>query len=174
MIKYVKGDLFEHIDQDCVIAHCCNDVGAWGAGFVLAINKNLGMEPRNSFINASQNLLYDLGNVDYCRVVKHETRATVGGPVKVPGSIAITVANMCGQHGVTGASTGDLRVAKPIRYAALVHCMEDVRSYVDQFPQPILCPKFGSGLAGGNWELIRELIDEIWGAYDVTIVSLEE
>lgn len=173
MIREITGDLFAYITEDCVIPHCCNDIGAWGAGFVLAINKNLGMGPRQSFLDASKNQLYRLGSVDYCRVVKHETRATVGGPVKVPGSsIAITVANMCGQHGVTGASTGDLRVAKPIRYAALVHCMEDVRSYVDQFPQPILCPKFGSGLAGGNWELIRELIDEIWGELDVTIFSI--
>lgn len=173
MIKYIKGDLFEHIEEDCIISHCCNDSGAWGAGFVLAINKNLGMTPRNSFINASQNLLYDLGDVDYCRVVKHETRATVGGPVKVPGSsIAITVANMCGQHGVGAGSTGDLRVTKPIRYAALVHAMEDVARYVNEYPQPILAPKFGSALAGGNWEFIHELIEEIWSNHDVTIFEL--
>lgn len=172
MIKHVKGDLFKHIEQDCVIGHCCNDSGAWGAGFVLAINKNLGMEPRNSFTNASKNLLYDLGDVDYCRVVKNKYRPTVGGPTHTGVSTAITVANMCGQHGVGPGSTGDLRVTKPIRYAALVHAMEDVARYVNEYPQPILAPKFGSALAGGNWDFINELIHEIWGNLDVTIFEL--
>lgn len=167
MIKEVKGDLFQHIDQDCVIPHVTNDCSAWGAGFVLAINKNLGMAPRESFINASQNLLYDLGDVDYSRV-STLYQDSVRGDIPC----VVTVANMCAQHGVGPGSTGDLRVTKPIRYAALVHAMEDVRSYVDQFPQPILCPRFGSALAGGNWEFIRELIQEIWGNHDVTIFEL--
>jgi O-acetyl-ADP-ribose deacetylase (regulator of RNase III) len=158
MIKYVKGDLFEHIEEDCIISHCCNDSGAWGAGFVLAINKNLGLKPRTDFINASKNWNYDLGDVNYSRV-KHEKGF-------------VTVANMCGQHGVGAGSTGDLRVTKPIRYAALVHAMEDVARYVNEYPQPILAPKFGSVLAGGNWEFIRELIEEIWGNHDVTIFEL--
>ena len=164
MIKYVKGNLFEHIDQDCVVAHCCNDIGAWGAGFVLAINRYLGLGPKKSFINASKNSLYDLGSVDYARVIELDY---------APIDFAITVANMCGQHGVGAGSTGDLRVTKPIRYAALVHAMEDVLRYVDEFPQPILCPKFGSALAGGNWDFINELIEEIWGELDVTVFEFE-
>tara|TARA_R110000751_G_scaffold74613_1_gene150654 strand:+ start:3585 stop:4100 length:516 start_codon:yes stop_codon:yes gene_type:complete len=168
MIKYVKGNLFAHIDQPCVIPHVTNDIGAWGAGFVLAINKYLGMSPRGSFLNASKNLLYDLGDVDYCRTLKYKVRATVGGPI-AEAQTAVTVANMCSQHGVGFGSTGDLRVDKPIRYAALVSCMKDVARYADEFPQPILCPRFGSALAGGNWEFIDQLIHEIWGCFNVTV-----
>ena len=35
----------------------------------------------------------------------------------------------------------------------------------------IHCPKFGSGLAGGNWEFIKDLIEDIWGRYFVTIYN---
>jgi hypothetical protein len=37
----------------------------------------------------------------------------------------------------------------------------------------IYAPKFGSGLAGGNWEFIEELIDEILvDVRDIYIFSL--
>jgi hypothetical protein len=33
----------------------------------------------------------------------------------------------------------------------------------------IHAPKFGSGLAGGNWAFIQELIKDIWNNYSVFI-----
>ena len=35
----------------------------------------------------------------------------------------------------------------------------------------IHCPKFGSGLAGGNWHFIENLIEDIWTAYFVTVYN---
>jgi hypothetical protein len=35
----------------------------------------------------------------------------------------------------------------------------------------IHCPKFGSGLAGGNWAFIEDLIEDIWGKYSVTVYN---
>src|SRR5690606_12743464 len=44
MIQYEKGDLFEKIkihqkDKHICIPHVCNDIGAWGSGFVVALSK---------------------------------------------------------------------------------------------------------------------------------------
>ncbi len=40
MIKYVIGDATLPQGSDPkVIVHCCNDIGGWGAGFVLALSK---------------------------------------------------------------------------------------------------------------------------------------
>ncbi len=40
MINYVKGDATSPIgDGVKLIVHVCNDIGAWGAGFVLALSK---------------------------------------------------------------------------------------------------------------------------------------
>jgi len=36
----------------------------------------------------------------------------------------------------------------------------------------IHAPLFGSGLAGGNWDFIEELINEIWDGYDITVWQL--
>jgi hypothetical protein len=39
-IQYIAGDATAPIgDGNKIIAHVCNDIGAWGAGFVLAISK---------------------------------------------------------------------------------------------------------------------------------------
>ena len=39
-LKYVDGDATQPQGPGLkYIIHCCNDVGAWGAGFVLAISK---------------------------------------------------------------------------------------------------------------------------------------
>jgi hypothetical protein len=35
----------------------------------------------------------------------------------------------------------------------------------------IHCPKFGSGLAGGNWDFISNLIEDIWSKYHVTVYN---
>jgi hypothetical protein len=35
----------------------------------------------------------------------------------------------------------------------------------------IHAPKFGCGLAGGNWNFISELINDIWGKFFVTVYS---
>jgi hypothetical protein len=35
----------------------------------------------------------------------------------------------------------------------------------------IHCPKFGSGIAGGNWNFISDLIQDIWGSYDVFVYT---
>jgi hypothetical protein len=79
---------------------------------------------------------------------------------------------MCAQHGVWGQSVGDIRVEKPIRYGALVHCMEQVKSYCEEHSKKIHCPKFGSLRAGGEWSEILHIIEEIWGHLDVTIWEL--
>lgn len=39
-IQYKKGDATNPIDNgNKVIVHICNDIGAWGKGFVMAISK---------------------------------------------------------------------------------------------------------------------------------------
>jgi hypothetical protein len=57
---------------------------------------------------------------------------------------------------------------RPLNYAALVYCMNQVRTFAKEFQTQhdskieIHSPKFGSGLAGGNWNFISELINDVW------------
>ena len=40
MINYLKADAtIPQAEGNIIISHICNDIGAWGKGFVLAISK---------------------------------------------------------------------------------------------------------------------------------------
>ena len=48
-IKYLVGDATKpQIAGNKIIAHICNDIGAWGRGFVLAVSK-LSPVPEHRF-----------------------------------------------------------------------------------------------------------------------------
>lgn len=58
---------------------------------------------------------------------------------------------------------------KSIDYKALQDCMREVRRNIS-FNFKIGIPKIGAGLAGGDWELILEIIEEELAGLDVTLV----
>jgi hypothetical protein len=65
-----------------------------------------------------------------------------------------------------------------LNYAALVRSMglvstfiKNYRSQSDGLKIEVHAPKFGSGIAGGNWNFISDLIEDLWGQYDVFIYN---
>ena len=163
MLKNKKGDLFKlYGGQDGtavkIIPHVCNDLGIAGAGFIVPLY--------NLFPKAKQ---------DYQEYVDFQNKAPIDNALlgetvftKIPPKVI--VANMIAQKGIG-------RNDKPIRYAALAKCMESVRKTAEMVREKggkveIHAPKFGSGLAGGKWELIEELINEIWNELEVTVYEL--
>ena len=159
-IAHVKGDCIQAAKQlardgaQVLIPHITNNIGAWGSGFVTALSREWeGPEAtyRSSEVGTS------LGKICYW------------------GQGGIIVVNMCAQNGIMSHSTGDRSQVnnKPIRYAALVECMNAIKMHFGEH-RTICAPKFGSDRAGGNWDFIEELIDEIWVPhfYEVIICSL--
>lgn len=135
MITHLKGDatLPQGTGKKLII-HVCNDIGAWGAGFVLALDKRWDA-PRNNYLGMKN---YVLGNVQFV-VCDQE----------------IIVANMIAQH--------DIRIKEnmpPIRYFALRKCLRDVNEFAKKTGATVHAPKFGAGLAGGDWKLIEKMIIE--------------
>jgi len=155
MIKYVIGDLFDHIPQNkqIIICHITNNIGAWGSGFVVPLGQCFP-EARRQYLLFPQQL--------------GETQFVKCGNV--------IVANMCAQSGIMSHSTGDREYVneKPIRYAALANCLIQVKDYAMKkcdLDVEIYAPAFGSDRAGGDWYIISELLNEIIN-YNVTIFSL--
>lgn len=158
----VKGDATtpqrKYDGEIVVIPHVCNNVKGWGAGFVLALDR-ISPKPKNAyldFLKAFRDTRNSLGEVCTAQIDNHTY-----------------VANMIAQDGVVGADN-----PKPIKYWALVKCMQavlyDVGGKIKAFhehPFAIHCPKFGSALAGGNWDFILELINELWldRGFNVTV-----
>jgi hypothetical protein len=171
-MNYKIGDLFELLPDEgnIVIPHVCNDIGGWGSGFVLAVSKHFPLAETayrdwnkigktNWVVNDTHKIAYDS--------IPFELGQTQFVQVKQSPPKNIWIANMIGQHNVCS------KVFKPIRYAALVRAMEKVGEFARTQKAEIYCPKFGSDLAGGTWEFIVELIQEIWHDIDVTVCIFE-
>jgi hypothetical protein len=157
---YIHDDCLKHASSEdnknkiIIIPHICNNIGGYGAGFVAALN-NKWSEPREHYLKW------------------HNEGKIIQNKVEIPfklGEIQLVkinnvfVVNMISQNGTISTSN-----KKPIKYAALVQCLTKLKNYIEIFKKKypdtqieIHAPKFGSGLAGGNWDLIEELINEIF------------
>ena len=165
VLTVVEGDATDPQrtkDQNeiCIIPHVCNDLGGWGAGFVVALTKKFGEKPERTYLNylLGQKGLPVMGKTCFAKM-----------------SDKLCVANMIAQHGYINADTNPV----PLSYKALVNCMADVAEYISYIqsktlcPVVIHCPKFGSELAGGKWEFILELIRELWLEKGIDVVVYE-
>jgi O-acetyl-ADP-ribose deacetylase (regulator of RNase III) len=130
MIHYLKGDATRpQRDGKKIICHICNDIGGWGAGFVLAISKRW-KDPEDSYRNMPKELRV-LGNVMF-----------------VPVENDIIVANMIGQHDIRPDKTNG---QPPIRYIAVRQALTKVNEMAKLIDATIHMPRIGCGLAGGSW-----------------------
>lgn len=157
-IKYSPKDIFSVANSRVVtkengatviIPHVCNNVNAFGAGFADAVARKFPIVKENFHllrqptIGQNQNISV-INNKEY----GHE----------------LIVVNMICQNGLIGPKN-----YRPLNYGALSVCMYGVKNLVrsmnrqsDTNPVEIHAPKFGSGLAGGDWNFIEQLIHDIW------------
>lgn len=148
LISYVTGDAtYPKGESTKIIIHVCNDVGAWGKGFVLALSKrwkNPEKEYREWYRTGKTiNLIpFKLGCV---QIVKVETD--------------ILVANMIAQKGIRRNVQ-----TKLIDYNALTTCLQKVIEFADGLYSnvSIHMPRIGAGLGGGNWNTIENIINNIF------------
>lgn len=149
-IVYLIGDATKPRDEgNKIIAHVCNDVGAWGKGFVLAVSK-LSPAPERSF-------------KEWYRGREHNDFA-LGAVRFVSVSPEILVANMIGQHGIR-SSQG----VPPIRYDAVEAALKTVGMNAQAENASVHLPRIGCGLAGGSWSRIEPLIERQICARDVPV-----
>jgi len=148
-LKYKEGDvIIEARGKNVIIPHVCNDIGYWGRGFTADIDKlnpGIGKEYREYLRLLTSKGIEPLGRVCYSWITYN-----------------FCFAGMIAQHGVG-------RKNKPLRYEALRKCMENVAEKAKKYNLEIFCPKFGSGLAGGDWNKIEEMIRDIWEDIKVTV-----
>ena len=149
-IKYINGDVRCPSQNGYkLIIHCCNDIGAMGAGVALSIAKKwpiVKQAYRNWHKDQPQS--FKLGEIQ-----------------RVPVEEDISVVNMIGQHGI-GFKDGK----PPIRYEAIRECLKKVCNICKKFNCSVHAPKFGSDLAGGNWDIIEQIINEELIEKDIEVI----
>ncbi|KXJ33638.1 hypothetical protein AX282_09420 [Bacillus spizizenii] len=158
MIKIVKGNILDASED--IIVQQVNCKGVMGAGLAKAIlNKYPNVKKEyQSFRNFNLNKgLTDkdlLGLVNYVRV----------SDVKV-------VANIFGQVNIKKNRFDNTMYTKT---DALTRGLKEVKELSKQLNKSVAIPYgIGCGLAGGDWNIISELIDSIFSDYNVTIYKLD-
>ena len=169
-INIIKRNLFDSVGNivkagnngsTVIVPHVCNNIDLFGAGFAAGVAKHYPAVKQNYHLLGNKNVL---GYVQFVEVYKDPTYKH-----------QLIFANMIAQNGVI-----DHHNRRPLNYASLVHCMESINKYIansfdhKEYPIQIHAPKFGCGLAGGNWNFVEELINDIWSRYTVFIYEIKK
>lgn len=141
-INYVKGDATNPPGENPrIIVHVCNDIGAWGRGFVLAVSRKWPAAERGyrEWHKSGDERPFELGQVQFVHVEP-----------------AIWVANLIGQHGIRHS-----RGVPPVRYEAIREGLSRVAEFAIEHGASLHMPRIGCGLAGGKWEDVGRLLEQV-------------
>lgn len=147
-----------------IIPHVCNNVNVFGAGFAKAVGDMFPEVKYNYHLLGKSFLQQNLGYVQFIDIK----------PLNKINDNKLIIANMIAQNGTTSSKN-----PRPLNYGALAICMYRVKSYIKEIKYnfadmqniEIHAPKFGSGLAGGNWNFISDMIKDIWTDTSVFIYT---
>lgn len=158
MLIYVEGDATRPTQPGIqVLCHVCNDIGAWGKGFVLAVDK-ISKEPKDYYLRQHRySSSFKLGQVQWTFIDPQ-----------------FAVVNMIAQSGIRSAMN-----PKPLDEKALYRCLKKVDMSCNALIRDaedkrltIHMPKIGSGLAGGDWDFIEAVVDcalPLWKVFVYTL-----
>ena len=139
-LEYTVGDATQPVGEgNKIIVHVCNDIGAWGAGFVLALSKRWKLPENESRAWHKSMIGFELGEVQFVQVEE-----------------MLWVANLIGQHRIRRDENGN----PPIRYEAIQKGMESIRQKALELNASLHMPRIGCGLAGGKWESIEPILED--------------
>jgi O-acetyl-ADP-ribose deacetylase (regulator of RNase III) len=161
-INYIIGDATNPQGPgNKIIVHCCNNIGGWGRGFVVALSKKW-KEPEANYRewynkkewtqdcpNGTETIRFELGEVQFVDV-DHLTK----------------VANLIGQKGIAFGPEGP-----PVRYEEIKKGFLKIKNYIlnTKSTANIHMPRIGCGLAGGSWQKIYDIIKEVFEDTDIQI-----
>ena len=149
-IDFVTGDATAPVGEgQRIIAHVCNDIGGWGAGFVLALSARW-REPERAYRQWYE------GRAD--------NNFELGATQLVQVEPDLWVANIIGQRDVVDGPDGP-----PIRYEALEAGLAQLADEAYAMDASVHMPRIGCGLAGGEWALVEQIIERTLSARGVPV-----
>jgi len=166
-ITVIHGDIFNYISDiikqgnngsSIIVPHVCNNSNVFGAGFATGVSKHFPIVKENYHLLGSKQIL---GHTQFITVFKDKIF-----------NHQLIFANMIAQNNTISPQN-----PRPINYLALCKCMSEIDNYIrNHFDKDtriqIHAPKFGCGLAGGNWFFIQNLIEDIWYKYNTFIYQI--
>jgi len=156
-----EGDLL--CSHENIIGHQVNCQGVMGAG--------LARHVKEKYPNVFEEYKLE------CQIYRRE-RTLMGKCQLVKVNTDKWIANLFGQYQV-GTVANDrvdnesLDALQKKRYEALKQSLYELKSFAQQHHLSVALPyQLGSGLAGGSWEVVRQMIEEVFHDYYVTIYKL--
>ncbi len=146
MIVYRSGDVLDSDEKN--IAHGCNCSGGFGSGFAKAV-KDRYPSVREGYLHRFNTRGWKLGEVQLIGVGDGSGRV---------------IANCATQQKYGPKDQGP--------YVSYIAIREVFRNLAQSFPGGFAIPKIGAGLAGGNWDIISEIINEETGSIEVRVYVL--
>lgn len=169
----IEGDLIDLAKQGKfdVITHGCNCFNNMGAGIAPLMANAFGCDKFNLEKKEHYGDVNKLGQIDYETFVLLPTGERVtkwNVDTLPPSSVMITVVNSYSQYNYGRNHLNG--VAKPLDYEALTLCLRKINKKF--MGQRIGLPKIGAGLAGGDWNIIKQIIQTELKDCQTTVVIL--
>lgn len=145
-IKHIDGDLVRDAEQYDVILHGCNCFNTMGAGIALQMKTKF---PKAYEVDCATKA----GDINKLGTI---TKTTDTNPI---------IVNCYSQYDFRGRRIGSM----DLDYNALKSALGLVKK--EFTGKKIGMPRIGAQLAGGDWNIIIRIIEEIFEGEDVTIVT---
>lgn len=134
-----------------LVPFVCSDSLKFTSKFIKASFQRFPVFENNFFLNKPT-----IGKVDFYKVKTTQNKNSI-----------IFASMPCHHQNKNG---------RKINYGDLTSCMHQINSIAkrstktsDEFNLEIHAPKFGTGVSGGDWKIISELINDIWTNINVSI-----
>jgi len=147
MIVYKKGDIL--VSDEKIIAHGVNCSGGFGSGFAKAVSERYPSVREGYLYHYNTRGGWKLGEVQLLGVGDGSGRE---------------FANCATQQ-----KYGPPELGPFVSYPAV---REVIRNLVQSYPSGFAMPKIGAGRAGGNWDIIEQIINEESGSVEVRVYIL--
>jgi len=163
VVKEIQGDLI-HLALEGnfdVITHGCNCFCQMGAGIAVPMKNAFGCDVFPMEDQKYKGDINKLGTIDYI------TRSIYVNNSPFPKRL--TIINSYTQY-YYGKNHKDGKET-PVDYDAMTMCMRKINHICKG--KSIGLPLIGAGLAGGDWNIIKKIIDQELKDMDVTIVNFK-
>ncbi len=147
MVNYIKGDLF-NAEAD-IIAHGCNCRGGFGAGVAGQIATKYP-KAKHYYLDKFEEDGWYLGDIQFVRVWGKQEY----------------IANCATQFNYLP------RGIKHADYDAIRISMERLKEFAQSKCLSVAIPMIGAGLAGGDWNVIKKILEETFDNYDIAVYHL--
>lgn len=147
-LKYQSGDALIPISGGHrIIMHIVNDLGGWGAGFVVALSKR-----------------WKKPEEEYRKWFRSQANFKLGVIQTVEVQSDTAVVNMMAQHGIGIDEESNI----PLRLEALEECLDKVGELAITYGSSIHAPRIGAGLSAG---VATGYDPEVWATIENLIIE---